>query len=125
MAQPGIGSAGPGGPRTGNPGAMADSMTKVQEAVKLLQMALPDLPVGSEPHKAVLKMIQDGSKIVPPTGEQQGVQSATLAGLGDRAKQMAMMQQLAAALHGGGQGGGAPAPGGPPPEAAAPPAPGM
>ena len=117
MGQPPIGSAGPAGPRSGNPGAAADSMTKVREAVHLLEMALPGLPVGSEPHKAVLKMIQDGAKLVPSQGEEPGVQQSTLAGLQDRAKQQSMLQALMSSMGGAGGAGGAPPGGGaaPPP----------
>jgi len=114
MTPPGIGSAGAAGPRTGNPGAAADAMTKVREAIHLLEIALPSLPVGSEPHKAVLKMIQDGSKIAPVGQENAGVQQATLAGLMDRAKQMQQLTALQGSMQ---PPGGAPAPGGgaPPP----------
>jgi len=119
MAQPAIGSAGPAGPRTGNPGSSADAMTKVREAVHLLETALPNLPVGSEPHKMVLKMIQDGSKIAPASDQQQGVQQSTLLGLMERAKQMQQMQALGASMGAGGAGGAAPAGGAP----GAPPAP--
>lgn len=110
MTPPGIGSAGAAGPRTGSPGMAADAMTKVREAVHLLEMALPGLPVGSEPHKAVLKMIQDGSKIAPTGQENGGVQQATLAGLMDRAKQMQQLQALQGSMAPGGQ----PPAGGPP-----------
>lgn len=101
MSSPGIGSAGAAGPRTGNPGAAADAMTKVREAVHLLEMSLPGLPVGSEPHKAVLKMIQDGSKIVPSGHENSEIQMTTLAGLADRAKQMQQLQALQGSMQGG------------------------
>ena len=121
MTPPGIGSAGAAGPRTANPGAAADAMTKVREAVHLLSMALPALPVGSEPHKMVLKMIQDGSKIAPGGQEGAGVQQTALLGLMDRAKQMQQMNAVQGAMgQGGGQppAGGAPggAPGAPPPQ---------
>lgn len=112
MTPPGIGSAGPMGPRSGNPGMAADAMTKVREAVHLLEMALPGFEVGSEPHKAVLKMIQDGAKLAPPNGEGQGVQQTALLGLMERAKQMQQMQALSGSMQ---PPGGAPAPGGPPP----------
>lgn len=90
----------------------ADAMTKVKEAVHLLEMALPGLEVGSEPHKAVLKMIQDGSKIAPPQQEGQGIQQTALLGLLDRAKQMQQMQALQGSMQppGGAPGGAAPPP---------------
>lgn len=105
LSPPGIGSAGPAGPRTGNPGAIAEGLTQVREAVQLLQMALPKFEVGSEPQKSVLKMIQDGSKIAPPAAEQGEIQQTALAGLQDRAKQSQMLQQVMAAQATGGAGG--------------------
>lgn len=113
LTPPGIGSAGPAGPRTGNPGAIAEGLTQVREAVQLLQMSLTKFEVGSDPQKTVLKMIQDGSKIAPPQHEGGEIQQSTLAGLQDRAKQSQMLQQVMAAQGGGGQA---------PPQAAAPPA---
>jgi uncharacterized phage infection (PIP) family protein YhgE len=95
----------------------ADAMTKVREAVHLLEMALPGLPVGSEPHKAVLKMIQDGAKIAPAGGQNNEIQMSTLLGLQDRVKQMQQLQALQGAMQaGGGPQGAAPAqPPSPPP----------
>ena len=102
LGQPAIGSAGPAGPRTGNPGAEAEAMVKIRDAIHLLEMALPSLQVGSEPHKVVLKMIQDGAKLAPASQEQAGLQQTSLAGLQDRAKQMQMLQQLQTQQQGGG-----------------------
>jgi hypothetical protein len=101
----------------------ADAMTKVREAVHLLEMALPGLPVGSEPHKAVLKMIQDGAKLVPSNQEHNGIQQTTLAGLGQLAQQNKMMQMLQSAMQSGGGGGEAQGAG--PPGAAPASPPGM
>lgn len=82
-------------------------MSKVREAINMLQMALPALPVGSDPHKDVLDAIQKLSKSVPASAEIPGVQQTQLAGLQQQAQESAMLQQLTRAL---GQGGGPPVP---------------
>jgi len=110
LSPPGIGSTGPAGPRTGNPGSIAEGLSQVREAVQLLQMALIRFDVGTEPHKLTLKMISDGSKMAPPQQQQGEIQQSTLAGLQDRAKQSSMLQQVMGAMGGGGQPGGAPQP---------------
>lgn len=118
MAPP-TGPAGPASPPTGNPGLAAQALTQVREAIRLLEMALPNIPTGSKPYKAVISAIDKMSKEVPPSAEIPGVQQATLRGLGEQAQQSAMLQQLSRALGGGG--GGAPPPGGPAPAPQQPP----
>lgn len=73
-------------------------MSKVREALNLLQLALPGLPTGSDPHKAVLNSIQQLSKQAPPSAEVPGVQMATLQGLQKSAQENAMLRQLASAM---------------------------
>lgn len=96
-------------------------MSKVREAVKLLELSLPALPTGSEPHKAVVDSLGKLSKAFPASEEVPGIQSTQLQALQQKAQQSAMMQallrqsQAGAAGAGGPPGGGAP-PGGPPPE---------
>lgn len=118
LMKPPVGNTGPASPPTGNPGLMADALTKVREAVRLLEMALPNFPVGSDPHKDTLKAIQSLSKSVPASAEVPGVQQTTLADLQQQAQKSAMFQQVQRSL--AAQGGGAPAqPGAPPPQPAA------
>ena len=88
-----------------NLGGQAQAMSMVREAVKMLQQALGGLPLGSDPHKDVLKAITSLSKSVPPSSEIPGVQMTQLAGLQKQAGDDAMLQQLAAAM---GQGPSAP-----------------
>lgn len=92
------GPASPGGSPSGNPGAAADSMSKVGQAIQILELALPGLPVGSDPHKAVLSAIQGLSKQVPPSSTVPGVQNTQLMALQKDAGQSAMLQQLARAM---------------------------
>lgn len=81
-------------PPTGNPGLAADAMSKVREAVHMLELALPNLPTGSDPHKDVLDAISKLSKSVPPSEGIPGVQTAQLAGLQREAQQSAPLQAL-------------------------------
>ncbi len=95
---------------SGNPGEAANSTAMVQEAVDMLEKALPGLPAGHPIHKAVVSAISALSKHAPPQAASPGV---GLQGL----KQMLMEKMKAspmAAMMGGGA-GGAGAPGGAPP----------
>lgn len=80
-------------------------MTQVREAIRILEMALPGLPTGTEPHKAVLDSVAKLSKVVPASEAVPGVQATTLVGLQKEAGETAMLQQLMRAL---GQGEAAP-----------------
>lgn len=93
-----MGPADPASAPTPDAGLAADSMSKVRTAVQMLEVALPGLPLGSDPHKAVLSAVQSLSKVVPPSNEVPGVQMTQLAGLQQKAQQSGMLQQLAAAM---------------------------
>lgn len=95
---PPMGPADPASAPTPDAGLAADSLSKVREAVNLLELALPGLPLGSEPHKAVLDAVQKLSKTAPPSAEVPGVQMTQLAGLQQKAKQSQMLQQIAGAM---------------------------
>ncbi len=73
-------------------------MSKVREAVHLLELALPGLPTGSDPHKDVLDAISKLSKSVPPSEGIPGVQTAQLAGLQRDAQQSAPLMAIARAM---------------------------
>lgn len=92
--QPPMGSTGPASPPTANPGLQADASSKIREAVHLLEMALPNLPTGSEQHKAAIDSLSKLSKAFPATEEQPGIQKTQLLGLAQRAQQQAMLQQV-------------------------------
>jgi len=99
--------ASPLGAPSGNPGQSANSMSQVRMALDMLQKALPGLPMGSDPHKAVLSFIQSVSKSIPPSAEIPGVQQTGMRDLQQQAQQSAMMQQLMRSM-GGGAGGNVP-----------------
>ena len=100
---------------SGSPGSAAGAMSKVREAVKILQTALPEMPMGSDAHKAVLSAISSISKYVPPSSEVPGVQQTALRDLQQNAGKNQMLQQVMSSLGGANAGGGgasAPPPGG-------------
>ncbi len=109
--QPPMGSS-PIAVPTASPGAQAGAMSKVREALNILQAALPELPIGSDPHKSVLSAIQGISKFIPPSAAVPGVQQTALRDLQQNAGKNAMLQQVMSSLGSGGpqQGGGAPSP---------------
>ena len=92
------GGTGPASPPTGNPGIAADALSKVREAVKMLELALQALPLGSEPHKAVAKAVSDLSRAAPASEEIPGVQATQLRSLAENAQKAAPMQALMRSL---------------------------
>lgn len=113
-----MGFSGPASPPTANPGAMADGVSKMREAIKLIELALPSFPPGTDMHKDTVDSLSKLSKAFPATEEIPGVQNTQLAGLQAAAQKNAMMQALMRGQGGGAQ-PGAP-PGAPPPGAPAP-----
>lgn len=63
----------------GNPGDVAAGVAKVRESINILQMALPQFPVGTPIHKSVLKAITDLSKLAPEAEAAPGQQQTVLA----------------------------------------------
>lgn len=107
------GPAGPASPPTGNPGLNAAALAQVREAITILEKALPNLQIGSDPHKAVIDSIGKLAKAIPATEAMPGIQTSTLLSLLRDSQQGAPMKALmgGAAGPGGGQpgGGGGPA----------------
>ena len=114
--------ASPLGVPTGSPGSYANALSQVREAIKILEKALPNLPTGSDPYKAVLSAIQSVSRHVTPSAEVPGVQQTTLRDMQQNAQQSGMLQSVMRSLGGGG--GGPPGPAGLPAPSGGPPAPG-
>ena len=121
MMIPRMGSTGPASPPSGNPGAMADSLSKVREAINILELALPGLEVGSEPHAVVVKALPQLLKAVPASEAVAGVQNTQLLALQQRAQQSAAMQSVLRAMGAGGPAGPGGPPGAMPPGGAQPP----
>ena len=116
--QPPIGSSGPISVPSGSPGANADGLAQVREAYKLLNDALPKLPIGSEPYNQVSSIIRQLVKLAPPGSEVPGVQQTQMRNVMQNAGKNAMLQQVLGSL--GGANAGAAAPGMPPAGAGAP-----
>lgn len=87
---------------SGNPGLAANAMAQVREAVSLLQMALPNVPMGSALHKSVLKCITDLSKNAPASEASPGIQNTAIQDLASQQKQMAPMVALMRSMQGQG-----------------------
>ena len=83
-----------------NPGLAADALSKIREAVRLCEMALPGLPLGSDEHKTVMGMITQGTKISPASAAVPGVQATQLGRLQEDAQKAAPMQALMRMLGG-------------------------
>ena len=105
--QPPMGAS-PVGVASGNPGQSANALATIREALKLLEQALPQLPAGSDPYKAVYDAIGKVSKHVGPSNEVPGVQKTQLSNLKRDADQSAMMQSVMRSMGGsmGAEGGG-------------------
>ncbi len=88
----------PASKATGNPGETAAALAQVREAVNLLHVCLPKLPIGSEPHKAVMDSITKLSKVVPSGDMQPGIQNTALQSLQNQRQQQAPLQQVMAAM---------------------------
>lgn len=114
--QPPMGSS-PISTPSGSPGSSAGAMSKVREAINILQGALPELGLGTDEHKAVLNAISSISKYVSPSAAVPGIQKTTLQGLGQQAQQSAMLKNLMGSLGGANAGGGVGSPTAPSPAA--------
>jgi len=90
-------------------------MAGVNAGLEALQKALPQLPMGSEIHTAVLKAIENISKHIEKAGGAKDP-GAMIQQLLELARAAKTNPNAAAALPPGGP-GGAPPPGGPPPMA--------
>lgn len=113
--------AAPNAVPTGSPGASANALSQVREAIKILEKSLAELPVGSDPYKSVLNAISSMAKFVPASAEIPGAQQTTARNLMADAQKSAMMNMVSSSLGGAGAGGAPPggaSPGGAP---AAPP----
>lgn len=114
LRRPPFGAA-PAATPSASPGAAVAAMSQVRKAIEILQMALPNLPIGSPPHDAVMNSIKTLSKHVPASSTDQGIGQATLADLAQHQQQVAPMMQLMRSMQAGGQ----PAAGGAPMQSAA------
>src|SRR5215831_10089966 len=94
----------PGGPPLGFPrpgmrpstpgaGTRAGGLGKLIQAIHMIQMAIMELPIGSEAHKAALKAAQDLGKHVNLGPETQGVTQTGVGNLLQQIMKNAMMSR--------------------------------
>lgn len=90
----------PASVNSGNPGQMAGALQIVRQAVEMLNAQVSKLPIGTDAHKNVMKMIELGAKVVPSGDQQPGIQKTALQGL---VKNQAQQAPLAAMIGSMGQ----------------------
>ncbi len=78
----------------GNSGVSAAAIAKVREAIKVLSLALPELPVGSAIQQSVSKAITAISKDAPESEAAPGIQQSMMRDLIQQAQQQQQMQAL-------------------------------
>lgn len=84
-------------------GTASSAISQVQNALRALQQALPNLPMGSDLHTAVLKSVSDISKKIGSGEGSPALQTQSLLNQLRQAQQQQPMAQIAKVL---GQGGG-------------------
>jgi len=89
----------------GSPGQSAGAMLKVGEALKMLNAAISELPMGSEVHNKVMSAVSSLNKVIPPGSLPQGASQTALRDVQQNAAKNAMLQQVMASM--GGRAGGA------------------
>lgn len=90
----------------GNAGNVQAALTKIKAATKMLQEALPLIPIGHEKHLKLMKIVSELSKEINEAGENPQMESASLqAAAQNVAKQapMANMARMFGAQQGAGQ----------------------
>ena len=110
-------NAGPAVAPHGAPGNAAAGMSKIKLGLEQLQAGLPDIPMGTEMHDAVMKAISTIGKHMTEMQDSPQMKMQNLLAMIQKARQ----QQPNAAL--AGMAGGAPHPPGAPPPAMMPPPP--
>lgn len=98
---PPMGPSDPASMPTPDAGLAAGASSQVVEGIKLLEMALPSFPVGSDQQKAVLDAVKGLSKVFPPSAAVPGVQMTQLDTLRQKAQQSQMLQGLTKAMGSG------------------------
>jgi hypothetical protein len=82
-------NVGPAVAQSGNQGNAAAAMIEVQNAVKMLERAIPNIPMGSPFHDKVMKAAMDLGKALQEGGGHHGNQALELQSLIQMARQSA------------------------------------
>lgn len=91
------------GMKLAQPGNAAAAVAGVRQAVELLQTQLPNIPVGSELHKAVLESVTKLAKHAAAADASPGVQQTAGRNLMQQQQTEAPYAALMKALGGGAQ----------------------
>lgn len=83
---------------SGNPGASANGLAQVREAIKILQEAIASLPIGSPPWQDVQKSISNLGKHAGPSDEIPGHDKTVLQNLQRNAGKNQALQQVQKSL---------------------------
>ena len=83
-------------------GTRAGGLSKLIDAIRMIQLAMTELPIGSDVHKAALKASQDLSKHLKVGPENQGISQT---GVGMLLQQLAKNAIASRAQAPGAQGG--------------------
>lgn len=105
-AKPNIGPATPAQPQMGNAAA---AMNDLRNAAKILEKALPAIPMGTPLHTDILKITQQLSKHLQPGDGNDGLELQSLLQMARQQSQNSPQAALARLMGGGGAAGGAPA----------------
>jgi hypothetical protein len=104
-----IGSAGPAGMPTPMAGSQQQGMASVKTGLEALQKALPNLPMGSALHQAILKAVADIGKHLEKEGGGGGDQMAAIQQLIEMARTAKTQPGMAAMMPPGAPPAGGPA----------------
>lgn len=100
---------GPGVAQQGNQGNSAAAMIEVTNAVKMLEKALPMIPMGSPIHEKILNFSRDIAKNLTSGDDNQALQINSLIQMARQAAQQAPVSRLAQMFPSGAGAQGAPA----------------
>lgn len=97
-ASPAAPNLGPGTAQQGNQGNSAAAMIEVTNAVKMLEKALPMIPMGSPIHEKILNFAKDIAKNLSQGDSNPSLEINSLIQMARNAAQQAPLQQLAKAF---------------------------
>lgn len=111
--------AGPMSVPSGSPGANAQALATVRQALQLLQSAQVKFPIGSDPWSGLDRAIAALAKVAPESAENRGVEAQSLRNLQQSQSADAQMDAVMRSLGGAGAAAGGGAGVGPAPSPAA------
>lgn len=86
------------GPMTvpqGNPGNTQAAMTKIKNAIQMLQSALPDVPMGNPLHEWLLNTVKKGAEHMTESTDNKGLELQQLIQMAKQSAQSAPMNAMA------------------------------